>query len=152
MWISVMVISKRNIFFCLCRYYRTAYSLIHELRAHETNMLEIKTLAGFINYKVDLFFFSTQEEKVLLDCEIINLRFFTLPQFSEHYGIHAPISPIRSSHLKRAIWLTSELVPVADVPPPGDITLFRVNHLFSLAWARTVVWWDTSLMLLREPG
>lgn len=35
------------------RYYRTAYSLIHELRAHETNMLEIKTMAGFINYKVN---------------------------------------------------------------------------------------------------
>lgn len=56
----------------VCRYYRTAYSLIHELRAHETNMLEIKTLAGFINYKVDLI--SLQEKKkVLLDCQIINI-------------------------------------------------------------------------------
>ncbi|XP_068181246.1 trafficking protein particle complex subunit 11 [Antennarius striatus] len=34
------------------KYYRTAYGLIHELRAHETNMLEIKTMAGFINYKI----------------------------------------------------------------------------------------------------
>lgn len=34
------------------KYYRTAYSLIHELRAHETNMLEIKTMAGFVNYKI----------------------------------------------------------------------------------------------------
>ncbi|XP_047675733.1 trafficking protein particle complex subunit 11 isoform X1 [Tachysurus fulvidraco] len=34
------------------KYYKTAYSLIHELRAYETNMLEIKTLAGFINYKI----------------------------------------------------------------------------------------------------
>uniref|UniRef100_A0A3Q2DCW3 Trafficking protein particle complex subunit 11 n=1 Tax=Cyprinodon variegatus TaxID=28743 RepID=A0A3Q2DCW3_CYPVA len=34
------------------RYYRAAYSLVHELRAHETNMLEIKTMAGFINYKI----------------------------------------------------------------------------------------------------
>lgn len=34
------------------KYYRTAYSLIHELRSHETNMLEIKTMAGFINYKI----------------------------------------------------------------------------------------------------
>ncbi|KAJ8416548.1 hypothetical protein AAFF_G00358360 [Aldrovandia affinis] len=34
------------------KYYRTAYTLIHELRAHETNMLEIKTMAGFINYKI----------------------------------------------------------------------------------------------------
>ena len=34
------------------RNYRTAYNLVHELRAHETNILEIKTMAGFINYKV----------------------------------------------------------------------------------------------------
>uniref|UniRef100_A0A673LGI8 Trafficking protein particle complex subunit 11 n=1 Tax=Sinocyclocheilus rhinocerous TaxID=307959 RepID=A0A673LGI8_9TELE len=34
------------------KYYRTAYSLVHELRAHETNILEIKTMAGFINYKI----------------------------------------------------------------------------------------------------
>uniref|UniRef100_A0AAX7VBC0 Trafficking protein particle complex subunit 11 domain-containing protein n=1 Tax=Astatotilapia calliptera TaxID=8154 RepID=A0AAX7VBC0_ASTCA len=34
------------------KYYRTAYSLVHELRSHETNMLEIKTMAGFINYKI----------------------------------------------------------------------------------------------------
>ncbi|XP_077704795.1 trafficking protein particle complex subunit 11 isoform X4 [Canis aureus] len=32
--------------------YRTAYNLVHELRAHETNILEIKTMAGFINYKI----------------------------------------------------------------------------------------------------
>ncbi|XP_028315223.1 trafficking protein particle complex subunit 11 [Gouania willdenowi] len=34
------------------KYYRTSYSLVHELRTHETNILEIKTLAGFINYKI----------------------------------------------------------------------------------------------------
>ena len=34
------------------RNYRTAYNLVHELRAHETNILEIKTMAGFTNYKV----------------------------------------------------------------------------------------------------
>ncbi|KAJ1215559.1 hypothetical protein NDU88_003167 [Pleurodeles waltl] len=34
------------------KHYRTAYNLVHELRAHETNMLEIKTMAGFINYKI----------------------------------------------------------------------------------------------------
>ena len=32
--------------------YRIAYNLVHELRAHETNILEIKTMAGFINYKI----------------------------------------------------------------------------------------------------
>lgn len=36
----------------LFRNYRTAYNLVHELRAHETNILEIKTMAGFISYKV----------------------------------------------------------------------------------------------------
>lgn len=44
--------TKKSSISCVDRYYRTAYSLVHELRAHETNMLEIKTMAGFINYKV----------------------------------------------------------------------------------------------------
>lgn len=47
------------------RYYRTAYSLVHELRAHETNMLEIKTMAGFINYKVNFF----TPNKITVDSE-----------------------------------------------------------------------------------
>ncbi|XP_023686517.1 trafficking protein particle complex subunit 11 [Paramormyrops kingsleyae] len=34
------------------KHYKSAYGLVHELRAHETNILEIKTLAGFINYKI----------------------------------------------------------------------------------------------------
>ncbi|XP_071790310.1 trafficking protein particle complex subunit 11-like [Asterias amurensis] len=32
--------------------YKVAYTHLTELRAHDTNMLEIKTIAGFINYKV----------------------------------------------------------------------------------------------------
>ncbi|XP_022103870.1 trafficking protein particle complex subunit 11-like [Acanthaster planci] len=32
--------------------YKAAYTHLTELRAHDTNMLEIKTIAGFINYKV----------------------------------------------------------------------------------------------------
>ncbi|XP_072035114.1 trafficking protein particle complex subunit 11-like [Amphiura filiformis] len=32
--------------------YKMAYSHITELRAHDTNMLELKTIAGFINYKI----------------------------------------------------------------------------------------------------
>ncbi|XP_071945007.1 trafficking protein particle complex subunit 11-like [Antedon mediterranea] len=32
--------------------YKTAYGHLTELRAHDSNMLEIKTIAGFINYKI----------------------------------------------------------------------------------------------------
>ncbi|XP_070572055.1 trafficking protein particle complex subunit 11-like isoform X1 [Ptychodera flava] len=32
--------------------YKVAYSYISELRTHDTNMLEIKTISGFINYKI----------------------------------------------------------------------------------------------------
>lgn len=55
----------KEIKFSVCRYYRTAYSLIHELRAHETNMLEIKTLAGFINYKVYLFLYTRRKKSAI---------------------------------------------------------------------------------------
>ncbi|XP_061421126.1 trafficking protein particle complex subunit 11 [Lethenteron reissneri] len=34
------------------KHYRAAYGHVHELRAHDTNMLEIKTFVGFINYKI----------------------------------------------------------------------------------------------------
>ena len=38
---------------CLCdRHYKQAYSHILEQRMHDTNLLEIKTIAGFVNYKV----------------------------------------------------------------------------------------------------
>ena len=36
----------------VARHYKQAYSHILELRMHDTNLLEIKTIAGFINYKV----------------------------------------------------------------------------------------------------
>ncbi|XP_077995405.1 trafficking protein particle complex subunit 11-like [Glandiceps talaboti] len=32
--------------------YKVAYAYVTELRAHDTNMLEIKTISGFINYKI----------------------------------------------------------------------------------------------------
>ncbi len=36
----------------LFRHYKQAYSHILDLRMHDTNLLEIKTIAGFTNYKV----------------------------------------------------------------------------------------------------
>lgn len=35
------------------RHYKQAYGHIMEQRMHDTNMLEIKTIAGFVNYKVN---------------------------------------------------------------------------------------------------
>lgn len=68
-----MMFSERNTLFDVGRCYRTAYSLIHELRAHETNMLEIKTLAGFINYKVEFSFATWGKNKFLIDHGIITI-------------------------------------------------------------------------------
>ncbi|CAI9734552.1 Hypothetical predicted protein [Octopus vulgaris] len=34
------------------KHYKQAYGQIQELRMHETNLLEIKTIAGFVNYKI----------------------------------------------------------------------------------------------------
>ena len=36
----------------LCRHYKQAYSLVTEIKQNEMNILEIKIVAGFINYKV----------------------------------------------------------------------------------------------------
>lgn len=37
------------------RHYRQAYSLLGELKSSDINMLEIKVVAGFVNYKVCVF-------------------------------------------------------------------------------------------------
>lgn len=41
--------------YLFCRHYKQAYGHLLELRMHDTNLLEIKTIAGFINYKVYCF-------------------------------------------------------------------------------------------------
>lgn len=38
--------------FCISRHYRQAYGLLGELKTSDINMLEIKVVGGFINYKV----------------------------------------------------------------------------------------------------
>ena len=39
----------------ICRHYRQAYSLLGELKTSDINVLEIKIVAGFVNYKVCVF-------------------------------------------------------------------------------------------------
>lgn len=43
-----------NKFIYFCRNYKQAYANLMEVRASDANMHEIKTVAGFINYKVVL--------------------------------------------------------------------------------------------------
>lgn len=43
--------------FSFSRHYKQAYGHILEQRMHDTNMLEIKTIAGFVNYKVNFILF-----------------------------------------------------------------------------------------------
>lgn len=38
--------------FLVFRHYKQAYGHLLDLRMHDTNLLEIKTIAGFISYKV----------------------------------------------------------------------------------------------------
>ena len=44
-----------KICFAYYRHYRQAYSLLGELKSSDINMLEIKVVAGFVNYKVFVF-------------------------------------------------------------------------------------------------
>lgn len=43
-----------ELLFIFSRNYKQAYANLMEVRASDANMLEIKTVAGFINYKVIL--------------------------------------------------------------------------------------------------
>lgn len=43
--------------FSMLRHYKQAYTNIMDVRIHDTNVLEVKTIAGFINYKICLLSF-----------------------------------------------------------------------------------------------
>lgn len=57
----IVVMSWVVIYF---RHYKLAYSDVLELRMLDTNLLEVKTIAGFVNYKV--FCFTNNASVVLL--------------------------------------------------------------------------------------
>ena len=48
-----VTLNIKNLFYF--RHYRQAYSLLGELKSSDINMLEMKVVAGFVNYKVRIF-------------------------------------------------------------------------------------------------
>ena len=54
-WSGVHVCNAEHKNLSHFRHYRQAYSLLGELKSSDINMLEIKVVAGFINYKVCIF-------------------------------------------------------------------------------------------------
>lgn len=51
---------------CLCRNYSQAYAQLDEIRVVDTNCLEVKTIAGFLNYKIcRLMFRSTPRDSIV---------------------------------------------------------------------------------------
>ena len=52
-WSGVCNAEHKNLSYF--RHYRQAYSLLGELKSSDINVLEIKVVAGFVNYKVCLF-------------------------------------------------------------------------------------------------
>ena len=68
------------------RHYKQAYSHVLDLRMHDTNLLEIKTIAGFINYKVTSF---TKEIKsVLIYTIAARTCIFYSDLYSKQHNLH----------------------------------------------------------------
>ena len=52
---AMLNINMTCVTFVYFRHYRQAYSLLGELKSSDINILEIKVVAGFVNYKVCVF-------------------------------------------------------------------------------------------------
>ncbi|XP_043918491.1 trafficking protein particle complex subunit 11 [Protopterus annectens] len=83
--------------------YRIAYNLAHELRAHETNMLEIKTMAGFINYKICRL------------CFQLNVPLDAIAQFRKHIDLCKKKIGSAELAFEHAAWMSKQFQAFGDL-------------------------------------
>uniref|UniRef100_A0A8C3SGQ2 Trafficking protein particle complex subunit 11 n=1 Tax=Chelydra serpentina TaxID=8475 RepID=A0A8C3SGQ2_CHESE len=107
--------------------YRTAYNLVHELRAHETNMLEIKTMAGFINYKICRLCF---QHNTPLDA---------IAQFRKHIDLCKKKIGSAELAFEHAAWMSKQYVFEAFIVFAQSLFVLHVKGgLQSPGWALTL--------------
>uniref|UniRef100_A0A8C4PYM1 Trafficking protein particle complex subunit 11 n=1 Tax=Eptatretus burgeri TaxID=7764 RepID=A0A8C4PYM1_EPTBU len=79
------------------KHYKNAYSHVHELRAYDTNVLEIKTFAGFINYKICRLCFQH------------NLPLDAISNFRKHVDLCKTKSGSSELAFEHAAWMAKQL-------------------------------------------
>lgn len=85
------------------KHYRLAYNHILDLRMHEAHLLEIKTVAGFINYKVCKLAF---QQNSPLDA---------IPHFRKHIEHFRQRTGIQGLEFEHAAWMTKQFEIFGDL-------------------------------------
>lgn len=112
--------NKLKIILNLFRYYKQAYLNILDIRFYDTNILEIKTVAGIINYKLCQLFFEIKHPIDAID------------QFRKHIDIFR--IKVGSSELKfeHSAWLSKQFQLMGelfeDAIKKGYLTPVQTQH------------------------
>ncbi|BFZ15043.1 hypothetical protein BsWGS_18082 [Bradybaena similaris] len=85
------------------KHYKQAYGYILDLRMHDTNMLEIKTVAGFINYKICRLSF---QHNAPLDA---------IAQFRKHIDFFKSKSGIPELSFEHSAWMSKQFQVFGDL-------------------------------------
>ncbi|XP_063238337.1 trafficking protein particle complex subunit 11 [Bacillus rossius redtenbacheri] len=85
------------------KHYSQAYSALLDLRLVDTNALEIKTVAGFLNYKLCSLMFQ------------LNLPRDAIAQFKKHVDLFRPRTGVPDLAFEHAAWLSKQFGAFGDV-------------------------------------
>uniref|UniRef100_A0AAG5D5Q5 Trafficking protein particle complex subunit 11 n=1 Tax=Anopheles atroparvus TaxID=41427 RepID=A0AAG5D5Q5_ANOAO len=85
------------------RHYRQTYTFLDDLRIVDTNCLEIKTIAGFVNYKMCKLFFRLNAPKD------------SISQFKNHINKYAPRAGFKELLFEHYAWLSVQYSAFAEL-------------------------------------
>ncbi len=85
------------------RHYKNAYANLMEVRATITNLFEIKTIGGFINYKICKL------------CFLLNTPLDAISQFRKHIDIFKNKSEPKELEFEHSAWLSKQFSMFGDL-------------------------------------
>ncbi|BHF73457.1 Trafficking protein particle complex subunit 11 [Sparganum proliferum] len=98
------------------KHYRQAYNNLLELRVHELHLLEVKVVAGFINYKICRLFFQLQASE-------------SIAQFRRHIEFFTNLVGMPELAFEHEAWLSKQFEVFGELF--DDATRFSVNPLLT---------------------
>ncbi|VDL95118.1 unnamed protein product [Schistocephalus solidus] len=103
-------------FGCITRHYRQAYNNLLELRVHDLHILEVKVIAGFINYKICRLFFQLQASE-------------SIAQFRRHIEFFTNLVGMPELAFEHEAWLSKQFEVFGELF--DDATRLSVNPLLT---------------------
>lgn len=85
------------------KHYKQAYTYLMEIRAHDMNLMEVKTVAGFINYKICRLSFQ------------LNTPLDSISQFRKHVNIFKSKIGLRELAFEHSSWMSKQFSIFGDL-------------------------------------